>query len=313
MIDVGKKGLIRIEGEIMDLSQLLDDYLHYLKAERGLSDNTIASYGLDLQHFILYLQQNQLESLAKINKQVILDYLGQLTKEGKANASIIRCVTSLRKFFQFLRQEQLIENNPMTLIETPKSEKHLPEVLSVEEVERLLVTPDTSQTLGLRNRAILELMYATGLRVSEVINLKLEDLHLDVGIIRAMGKGKKERIIPIGDQAIKWISAYLDNSRPILCKNKRSPYLFVNFHGERLTRQGIWKNLKNEVKKAGIKKNVTPHTLRHSFATHILENGADLRIVQELLGHADISTTQLYTHISKKRLSKIYNQAHPHA
>lgn len=299
--------------DVIELQRILNDYLHYLKAERGLSENTVSSYGLDLQQFINYLSEHKITDLNDVDKQVIVDYLDYLMNKGKANASIIRCVTSLRKFFQSMKQDEKIQDDPMISIETPKGEKHLPEVLSIEEVEMLLNAPDTSQTLGIRNRAILELMYATGLRVSEVVNLKLEDLHLDVGIIQTMGKGRKERIVPIGDEAIVWINNYLNDARPELCKNKRSPFLFVNFHGERLTRQGIWKNLKNEVKKAGISKNVTPHTLRHSFSTHILENGADLRIVQELLGHSDISTTQIYTHISKKRLSKIYDESHPHA
>ncbi len=298
---------------IIELQRILDDYLHYLKAERGLSDNTVSSYGMDLQQFIGYLKEQEIDNLNDVDKQVIIDYLDYLMKKGKANSSIVRCVTSLRKFFQTMKQDGIIDENPMLTIETPKSEKHLPEVLSTEEVEMLLNAPDVTQTLGLRNRAILELMYATGLRVSEVVNLRLEDLHLDVGIIQTIGKGRKERIVPIGDEAITWINNYLRDARPELCKTRRSPFLFVNFHGERLTRQGVWKNLKNEVRKAGITKNVTPHTLRHSFATHILENGADLRIVQELLGHSDISTTQIYTHISKKRLSEIYDTTHPHA
>lgn len=299
--------------DIIELQRILDDYLHYLKAERGLSDNTVSSYGMDLQQFIGYLKEQEIDNLNDVDKQVIIDYLDYLMKKGKANSSIVRCVTSLRKFFQTMKQDGIIDENPMLTIETPKSEKHLPEVLSTEEVEMLLNAPDVTQMLGLRNRAILELMYATGLRVSEVVNLRLEDLHLDVGIIQTIGKGRKERIVPIGDEAITWINNYLRDARPELCKTRRSPFLFVNFHGERLTRQGVWKNLKNEVRKAGITKNVTPHTLRHSFATHILENGADLRIVQELLGHSDISTTQIYTHISKKRLSEIYDTTHPHA
>ena len=198
--------------DVIELQRILNDYLHYLKAERGLSENTVSSYGLDLQQFINYLSEH------KMNK-------------GKANASIIRCVTSLRKFFQSMKQDEKIQDDPMISIETPKGEKHLPEVLSIEEVEMLLNAPDTSQTLGIRNRAILELMYATGLRVSEVLILKLEDLHLDVGIIQTMGKGRKERIVPIGDEAIVWINNYLNDARPELCKNKRSPFLFVNFHG----------------------------------------------------------------------------------
>lgn len=289
------------------------DYLHYLKVERGLSENTIASYGIDLKLFLEYLRENEIPSFKQVNKEVIVNYMQAEKNNNKANSSILRSVSSLRKFFQYLAQEKIIEKDPMLLIDTPKKKQHLPQVLTKEEVEKLLHSPNTGQVLGLRDRAMLELMYATGLRISEIINLKLEDLHLTMGILQTLGKGHKERIVPVGDEAIKWINRYLEEARPKLLKQKRSNYLFLNFHGNNLTRQGVWKNLKAEVRKAGIQKNITPHTLRHSFATHILENGADLRIVQELLGHADISTTQIYTHLSNKQLADIYNRAHPRA
>ncbi len=289
------------------------DYLHYLKVERGLSENTIASYGIDLKLFLEYLRENEIPSFKQVNKEVIVNYMQSEKNNNKANSSILRSVSSLRKFFQYLAQEKIIEKDPMLLIDTPKKKQHLPQVLTKEEVEKLLYSPNTGQVLGLRDRAMLELMYATGLRISEIINLKLEDLHLTMGTLQTLGKGHKERIVPVGDEAIKWINRYLEEARPKLLKQKRSNYLFLNFHGNNLTRQGVWKNLKAEVRKAGIQKNITPHTLRHSFATHILENGADLRIVQELLGHADISTTQIYTHLSNKQLADIYNRAHPRA
>ena len=289
------------------------DYLHYLKVERGLSENTIASYGIDLKLFLEYLRENEIPSFKQVNKEVIVNYMQSEKNNNKANSSILRSVSSLRKFFQYLAQEKIIEKDPMLLIDTPKKKQHLPQVLTKEEVEKLLRSPNTGQVLGLRDRAMLELMYATGLRISEIINLKLEDLHLTMGTLQTLGKGHKERIVPVGDEAIKWVNRYLEEARPKLLKQKRSNYLFLNFHGNNLTRQGVWKNLKAEVKKAGIQKNITPHTLRHSFATHILENGADLRIVQELLGHADISTTQIYTHLSNKQLADIYNRAHPRA
>lgn len=223
-------------------------------------------------------------------------------------------VSSLRRFHQFLKQEQLAQNDPMLYIDTPKKAQSLPKILSLKEVETLIMTPNENEVLGLRDRAILEVMYATGLRVSELVELKLTDLHLSLGLIQTIGKGDKERIISLGDVAIEWVGKYLRYSRTKLEKpDKRSPYLFLNHHGKKLTRQGIWKNLKGLVQKAGIKKEVTPHTLRHSFATHLLENGADLRIVQELLGHADISTTQIYTHITKQRMAKVYHQYHPRA
>ena len=289
------------------------DYLHYLKVERGLSENTIASYGIDLKLFLEYLRENEIPSFKQVNKEVIVNYMQAEKNNNKANSSILRSVSSLRKFFQYLAQEKIIEKDPMLLIDTPKKKQHLPQVLTKEEVEKLLHSPNTGQVLGLRDRAMLELMYATGLRISEIINLKLEDLHLTMGTLQTLGKGHKERIVPVGDEAIKWINRYLEEARPKLLKQKRSNYLFLNFHGNNLTRQGVWKNLKAEVRKAGIQKNITPHTLRHSFATHILENGADLRIVQELLGHVDISTTQIYTHLSNKQLADIYNRAHPRA
>ncbi|MBS5941297.1 site-specific tyrosine recombinase XerD [Ligilactobacillus salivarius] len=289
------------------------DYLHYLKVERGLSENTINSYGIDLKLFLEYLRENEIPSFKQVNKEVIVNYMQAEKNNNKANSSILRSVSSLRKFFQYLAQEKIIEKDPMLLIDTPKKKQHLPQVLTKEEVEKLLRSPNTGQVLGLRDRAMLELMYATGLRISEIINLKLEDLHLTMGTLQTLGKGHKERIVPVGDEAIKWVNRYLEEARPKLLKQKRSNYLFLNFHGNNLTRQGVWKNLKAEVRKAGIQKNITPHTLRHSFATHILENGADLRIVQELLGHADISTTQIYTHLSNKQLADIYNRAHPRA
>ena len=297
----------------MAINNILMDYLHYLKVERGLSENTINSYGIDLKLFLEYLRENEIPSFNQINKEVIVNYMQSEKNNNKANSSILRSVSSLRKFFQYLAQEKIIEKDPMLLIDTPKKKQHLPQVLTKEEVEKLLRSPNTGQVLGLRDRAMLELMYATGLRISEIINLKLEDLHLTMGTLQTLGKGHKERIVPVGDEAIKWVNRYLEEARPKLLKQKRSNYLFLNFHGNNLTRQGVWKNLKAEVRKAGIQKNITPHTLRHSFATHILENGADLRIVQELLGHADISTTQIYTHLSNKQLADIYNRAHPRA
>lgn len=295
------------------INELVINYLHFLTVERGLSANTVTSYRNDLDQFVKYLKKQNFAKFSEVTRQDITAYLQEETAQKKANSSIVRSVTSLRRFFSYLIHEKKITTDPMSLIDTPKQEKHLPEVLSRHEVEQLLETPNVGEPLGLRDRAILELMYATGLRVSEVINLKLADLHLPVGLLKTIVKGQKERIVPIGDTAAYWINEYLEHGRTKLLKEKRSDFLFLNFHGNQLTRQGIWKNLKIQVQKAGITKNITPHTLRHSFATHILENGADLRIVQELLGHADISTTQIYTHLSKRRLSEIYDKTHPRA
>lgn len=292
------------------MQTLIEDYLHYLKIERGLSDNTRSSYRQDLCQFMAYLEEQQLTEFTQ-DYFIIINYLQMQTDARKAQSSITRSISTLRKFYQYLLREKQIETNPMLQIDSPKQGRHLPAVLSSSEIERLLQTPDTAKPLGLRDRAILEVLYATGLRVSELIHLKLADLHLSLGLIQTIGKGNKERIIPIGDVAVDWVNQYLERSRPKLTKGQANPYLFVNFHGQGLTRQGIWKNLKAYVKLAGIEKDVTPHTLRHSFATVLLENGADLRIVQELLGHSDISTTQIYTHISKKHLTEVYQRSHP--
>lgn len=292
------------------MDDLIQDYLHYLKIERGLSENTRQSYRQDLKQYQQFLVSQKLTSFTE-DRFIVLGFLQAQTTAQKAQSSIARSISTLRKFYQYLAREGRIQKDPMLQIDSPKQGRHLPAVLSSEEIERLLKTPDTSTPLGLRDRAILEVLYATGLRVSELVHLKLTDLHLSLGLIQTLGKGDKERIIPIGDVAVDWINQYLERSRNRLTKGKDSPYLFVNFHGNGLTRQGIWKNLKAIVQAAGIDKDVTPHTLRHSFATVLLENGADLRIVQELLGHSDISTTQIYTHISKKHLTEVYQRSHP--
>ncbi|MCA9766311.1 MAG: site-specific tyrosine recombinase XerD [Carnobacterium sp.] len=292
----------------------LAEYIRFLTIERGLSKNTIESYMRDIKTYLIFLEKNQLTTWDTIDRYAILSFLQQLKEEQKSAGSIIRMVSSLRQFHQFLRQEKIATVDPMTHIDTPKKAQTLPKVLSIKEVENLIETPDTSHTLGIRDRAMLEVMYATGLRVSELTELKLDDLHLSLGLIQTIGKGEKERILPLGDLAVQWTQTYLDHSRNRLERpSQRSKYVFLNHHGRKLTRQGVWKNLKILVKKSGIEKEVTPHTLRHSFATHLLENGADLRTVQELLGHSDISTTQIYTHISTHRMSMVYKTYHPRA
>lgn len=290
------------------------EYLHYLLIERGLSDNTRKSYQRDLNQYLAFLHNEEIKDWQSVDRFTIVAFLQFLQEENKSAATITRMVTSLRRFHQFLRQERFVDHDPMQHIESPKKRQKLPDTLNVNEVERLIETPDTKKVLGIRDRAILEVMYATGMRVSELIGVKLNDLHLSMGLLQTTGKGDKERIVPLGDIAIQWIETYLDEARPLLCqKYPEEEHLFVNGHGTGLSRQGIWKNLKALVLKAGIMKNVTPHTLRHSFATHLLENGADLRTVQELLGHADISTTQIYTHITKKRMADVYKQYFPRA
>ncbi|CAM3064729.1 tyrosine recombinase XerD [Leuconostoc gasicomitatum] len=294
------------------IDSAIADYLHYIRIERGLSDNTIKSYHQDLQQFALYVTTEKLQ-LNDIDHIAILTWLNNLREQGKSNNSVIRMVTSLRKFFGYLLQEGLILHNPMTDVRPPKKAEHLPSVLTVAEIDALLAVPTETTPLGVRNRTLIEVLYATGLRVSELVNLKMSDLHLQLGLIQTIGKGDKERIIPIGEVAADWLEKYFSNSRLLLLKGNESPFVFLNDRGNQLSRQGVWKIIKKLVLLAGITKDVSPHTLRHSFATHILENGADLRIVQELLGHADISTTQIYTHISKKRLSEVYDNFHPRA
>lgn len=295
------------------MNEEINDYLHYLTIERGLSLNTRKSYERDLIQYLHYLEDEQITSWQDVDRYVVINYLEKMHDEKKAPATVTRMITSLRRFHQFLRQERLTDHDPMQHIDTPKKVQKLPSTLSLTEVERLIETPDTTQNLGIRDRAILEVMYATGMRVSELVGLKLSDLHLSLGLVQTLGKGDKERIIPLGDYAIQWLERYLDEARPLLVANPSETHVFVNHHGTGLSRQGIWKNLKQLVREAGINKEVTPHTLRHSFATHLLENGADLRTVQELLGHADISTTQIYTHITKKRMTDVYKQHFPRA
>ena len=295
------------------MNEEINDYLHYLTIERGLSLNTRKSYERDLLQYLHYLEDEQITSWQDVDRYVVINYLEKMHDEKKAPATVTRMITSLRRFHQFLRQERLTDHDPMQHIDTPKKVQKLPSTLSLTEVERLIETPDTTQNLGIRDRAILEVMYATGMRVSELVGLKLSYLHLSLGLVQTLGKGDKERIIPLGDYAIQWLERYLDEARPLLVANPSETHVFVNHHGTGLSRQGIWKNLKQLVREAGINKEVTPHTLRHSFATHLLENGADLRTVQELLGHADISTTQIYTHITKKRMTDVYKQHFPRA
>ncbi|WP_010650772.1 site-specific tyrosine recombinase XerD [Oceanobacillus massiliensis] len=295
------------------LKHALEDFFHFLRIERGLSDNTIHSYGRDLKHYLDYLENTvQKQAWENVNRKDVMGFLYILKDEGKSTATITRHVSSIRSFHQFLIREQIVTHDASLHIETPRKERKLPDVLSQDEVERLLDIQENS-VLAIRNKAMLELLYATGLRVSELITLKVSDLHLTMGFVQCFGKGSKERIVPLGDVAKRALEHYLEMSRQELIKNKPENTLFVNRHGRPLTRQGFWKILKGLTLSAKISKTITPHTLRHSFATHLLENGADLRVVQEMLGHADISTTQIYTHVTKTRLKDMYNTYHPRA
>ncbi|CAM4048138.1 MULTISPECIES: site-specific tyrosine recombinase XerD [Geobacillus] len=294
----------------------LKDFLHYLTVERNLAHNTIVSYERDLKKYVRYLRQvEQLQAWGEVERLHILHFLKFLSEQGQSARTIARHLASIRSFHQFLLREKIAAQDPTVHIETPQFERTLPKVLSVEEVEALLAAPQVSTPFGLRDKAMLELLYATGMRVSELVQLNLSDVHLTMGFVRCYGKGRKERIVPIGRMAIEALAHYLERGRPQLVNLRRraTEALFLNHYGQRLTRQGFWKILKRLAKEAGIEKELTPHTLRHSFATHLLENGADLRAVQELLGHADISTTQMYTHVTKTRLKDVYKQYHPRA
>ncbi|QDI92934.1 site-specific tyrosine recombinase XerD [Salicibibacter halophilus] len=293
----------------------IDDFLHYGLVERGFSKNTLISYQRDLYAYTDHLAKREgIGYWNEVQRRHILDYLFSLKAESRSQASLARMTSAIRMFHQFLVREQISDHDPADLIETPKTGRKLPVVLSIDEVESLLtVAARKNDAYALRDTAMFELMYGTGLRVSELIALTLDDTHLEMGFVRCLGKGNKERIIPLGSKAIEALKAYRSKARPSFVQKQSHDILFVNRLGKQMTRQGFWKVLKKHVEEAGIKKAVTPHTLRHSFATHLVENGADLRVVQELLGHADITTTQIYTHISRHHLKHIYQTYHPRA
>jgi len=295
------------------MNGLLDSFLEYLSVERGLAKNTIEAYKRDLKSYIYYLRKKNIIDINSSNRAIIVAYLLQMQKSGKASSSISRTCAALRSFYQFLFREHVISEDPTIDLDTPKLEQRLPKVLNTEEVEKLLSQPDITTPLGLRDKSMLELLYATGMRVSELISLSVEDVNLETGFLRCMGKGSKERIIPVGSIALEYLKEYLSSVRKQLLNGKESKKLFFNRQGNPMTRQGFWKIIKKYSKQAGIYKKITPHTLRHSFATHLLENGADLRAVQEMLGHADISTTQRYTHLTQNRIKQVYDKTHPRA
>ena len=293
----------------------LKDFMHFLIVEKGLANNTILAYERDLRSYLHYLKNvESISSFNEVQRVHIVHFLGFLKEQGKSSKTLARHVASVRAFHQFLLRDKASEHDPTVHIEPPKLERSLPKVLNLKEVEKLLDSPKANDHYGLRDKAMLELLYATGIRVSELISLNLGNVQLTMGFIRVTGKGDKERIIPLGKKATDAIMQYLEQGRPHFEKNKqREPALFLNHQGKRLTRQGFWKILKKCANEAGIGKELTPQTLRHSFATHLLENGADLRAVQEMLGHADISTTQIYTQVTKTRLKDVYSKFHPRA
>lgn len=295
------------------MERLIEHFIHYLTVEKGLANNTLDSYKRDLKKYNLFLKMKYKDiDVNNTNRSHIIAYLLELKNSGKATSTVSRNLASIRSFYQFLLRDRYIEKDPSQNLESPKIDKRLPKVLSVEEIDHLLQMPDNSAS-GIRDKGMLELLYATGIRVSELVSLNIEDLNLGIGLVKCFGKGSKERIIPLGNIAVTSLNDYINKSRLKLRKNENENALFLNHHGRRITRQGFWKIIKKYAEKAKIETDITPHTLRHSFATHLLENGADLRSVQEMLGHADISTTQIYTHLTKAKLKEVYTKTHPRA
>lgn len=296
----------------MDLDQAIDLYLDYIKIERHLSANSVAAYASDLAQFRAFCAKKILHSLGEIKSNIIFEYLIHLSTQKKSIRTQARNLVALRRFFKYLRAEKYLSSDPTANAELPKMGRKLPETLTVAEVEALLAAPDRGTVLGLRDAAMLELLYAAGLRVSELCHLQIEELHLDEGYISTCGKGSKQRLVPIGESALAVLQEYLTIARPVLNK-KYSNYLFLSRLGRPLTRQAFWYSIGTYARASGIYKTSSPHKVRHSFATHLLERGADLRSVQAMLGHADISTTQIYTHVSRSHIVEKYYQNHPRA
>ena len=288
----------------------LKEFLNYLAVEKRYSPNTVAAYRRDLSGF---LDAHREESIQSFTNPKIRQYLLKLQGKGLSSRSIARALSSIKSFFRFLEKESHIKENPAEILESPKLWRKLPSILSLKEVEALLDAPDPSTPQGHRDKVMLELLYATGLRASELVTLKMEDLNLEIGYLRAYGKGGKERVVPLGQVARQWLKQYIEEIRPNFLKNKVNNVLFLSRLGAGMTRQGFWKILKKYVRQALISQPVSPHTLRHAFATHLLEHGADLRSVQQMLGHSDISTTQVYTHILQKRMQEVLDKYHPRA
>ncbi|NPA49284.1 MAG: site-specific tyrosine recombinase XerD [Thermodesulfobacteria bacterium] len=294
-------------------SQLLDQYLSILALERGYSSKTIEAYASDLNDFLSFVEGQGLSSPEEVKTPHVLLYLAHLRRRGFSAETVARKLSALRGFFRYLALEHGLSENPLALIESPKLSRKLPVVLSPEEVEKILEAPDTSTPIGLRDKAMLELLYASGLRVSELVGLKMYELNLDVGWVRVKGKGDKERLVPIGEVAQETLRAYLREGRPkLLGKRLDEPHLFLNRRGKPLSRQRFWQIIKSYAVRAGLDpREITPHVLRHSFATHLLERGADLRTVQMMLGHASLATTQIYTHVQAETLRRVHQKYHP--
>jgi integrase/recombinase XerD len=288
-------------------------FLSYLQVEKGLSDNTIQAYRRDIGKFSAFAEKSRL-AVKDIRRDHVVDFLGSLYRQNLDSRSVARHLVTIRHFFRFALTEGFVEEDPAASIESPRFRQSLPEFLSLEEVERLLQQPDENDVAGMRDRAMIELMYSTGLRVSELCGLRVADLEMTMGCLRCVGKGNKERLVPVGRQALGMVQKYLREARPkLLPEGASSLYLFLNQRGHKVDRITFWKTLGEYGRKAGLRKALTPHMLRHSFATHLLDRGADLRSVQMMLGHSDISTTQIYTHVVEERLKQVYKAHHPRA
>ncbi|MDY0212686.1 MAG: site-specific tyrosine recombinase XerD [Desulfuromonadaceae bacterium] len=290
---------------------LLDAFTDYIRVEKGLANNSIVAYSADLLRYVDFCCSVGIHTPHKVTREHILAFFIYLKDQGLGVRSRARYLAALRGFYAFALEENWLKDNPVAGIETPKLLQTLPHILNLNEVEALLQVCTKNDALSMRDRAMLEVLYACGLRVSELISLQLEDYHPASAYIQTIGKGDKQRIVPVGEEAIEVLQHYLEHGRPLLLRGRRSNYVFLNRSAQGLTRQGFWKIIKRRAAEAGISKNVTPHTLRHAFATHLLENGADLRVVQVLLGHADISTTQIYTHVTRAHLKKVHERFHP--
>ncbi len=298
----------------MNWEKLLDRFIRHLALEKGLADNTLFAYQSDLQRYVQYLKDHRIKKPESITPLLLQQFIGELYDLGLSESSLARNFSALRGFHRFLIREEITRTDPTELLETPRLKRKLPAVLSVEEVEKILEQPDTDTLAGIRDRAMLETLYACGLRVSELLGLTVDAVLLNDQFVRVWGKGSRERFVPLGDEAARWLKIYLGRVRPHLSLGVASRnILFLNLRGKPLSRMGFWKILQKYVRQARIQTEVHPHTFRHSFATHLLENGADLRAVQELLGHQDISTTQIYTHVTTQRLREVYQQHHPRA
>lgn len=297
--------------EIKKNHQWVDEYLSFLLIERGLANQTIASYSSDLNFFLKFLDTNQIQDIRETDTAVILKYLIELRRSGRNARTRGRHLVTIRGFFDFLYRSEIIEHNIAKMVDLPKSGLKLPDVLDVTDVDKLLAAPDRDTHRGMRDAAMLEVIYAAGLRVSELTRLLVSAVNLEVGFVRVKGKGSKERIVPIGRRAEGCLRSYMETDRPALLKGLSSRFLFVARAGKPMTRQSFWKIIRKYAQKAGLQQNITPHSMRHSFASHLLEGGADLRSVQMMLGHVDIATTQIYTHVAQKRLIDIHRQFHP--